>query len=159
MSITLGRAFAGGLVAVVGSLLALILGAGQVPVCLGPLGTTAVRCMAHSGVVPPEGTEVPMIAASLAAGLLIAIGWPRSRHGLIAGCIGMAVLAVVYLLQSPAVIEGPDFDGTWLRLQRPFNGWQVAWWAVVGFLAGMAAVKLAETRPGVTRAGGRPTST
>ena len=131
------RAAVGLAVALGGSLYALMFAGGTVPSCLGPLGVTAVRCAAHTGLRPTEGAWGGMTIAAIALGILIAIARTRAGWSDAAAAIGGAgVGAIAYFARRPLAIEGPDYDGHWLVIPLPVSGWSLLFWTLGAALLG-----------------------
>jgi hypothetical protein len=137
------RRLSGLAVALGGSLFALLFGGGTVAMCLGPLGVTAVRCAAHSGLAPTEGPWIGMIVSAIALGILVAIG--RTGFGwreALAGLGGAVLGGVAYLVRRPLTLEGPDYDGTWLVIPLPVVQSTLLFWSLAGSLVGLAVLAL-----------------
>jgi hypothetical protein len=133
--------FAGFAVAAVGVFVALLF-AGQIGMCLGPLGVTAVRCANATGMLPTTGAWQPMLLGAIALGLLVALPIRFSRVHAVAGGAGLVVGSATYLLSRPTLLEGPDYDGTWLSIPLPIEPGTLVAWAIAGLLVGVATTAI-----------------
>lgn len=147
MGISRIRIVAGVVVAAVGTGWALIFGGGTVSNCLGPLGVTLVQCAAHGGRLPTQSAVVPLAAIAVALGLIVVLGLPSPRLGLLAGAAGGAAGAAVYFSTRWTVFEGLDFDGrTWLTVSIPVDTTVlVAWMAAFGLMGAALAAMVMTT--------------
>jgi hypothetical protein len=128
-------------IAVSGSLYFLVFGGGTIMGCLGPLNVTAVRCAAHSGLRPTEGPGVGLVVASIALGILVAVARSRAAWPDVAAALAGAMLgAIAYFARRPIALQGPDYDGTWLTVPLPVEGWTLLFWTLAGALVGLAAL-------------------
>ena len=128
-----------------GSTLALLFGGGSIAPCFGLVGGSGVsqlHCARVTGVPPTVGWFLPAILASLALGLLVILPIRRSRWEIVAGSVGLAVGAVVYLAARPKALEGPGSDGTWLSLPLPVEPDTLIASAVAGALVGLATASV-----------------
>jgi hypothetical protein len=122
-----------------GGLVLLLLG-GQVAMCLGPLGVTAVQCYAATGRTPTAGPSTPAGALLIVLGLLILLPVaPKSwAAALLAATAAGAVAGAAYLALRPRTMEGPGSTGAWFVVQLPLDPDALA--AVVIAGAGAAAI-------------------
>ena len=106
-------------IAAAGSLFALLVGSGTIPLCLGPLAVTPVRCANATGIMPTAGAALPMTLMAIALGALVVVPPRRARLEALFGGLGLILGMALYLMVRPTVLEGPDYDGTWLSLPMP----------------------------------------
>jgi hypothetical protein len=141
------RFFAGLLIALFGSLIALAYGGGSVGQCLGPLVVTAVRCAAHGGGIPTTGAVGAQLIVAWCAGLLTVVGLPRITVVVGGALAGAALGATAYHASRPLVLEGADFDGSWLSIPLPVEPWSMAIWAIAGGLLALVGLRLISVLP------------
>jgi hypothetical protein len=137
---TVSRVLAGIGVALVGSVVALLVGSPTIARCLGPLGVTPVRCAYHGGQLPTAGAAGALIVLAVGGGVLLAIGARPGRLAVITAVVAGAVGALGYLATRPTVLEGPDYDGTWLSLELPIEPWALVSWIAAGAVAVVVVV-------------------
>ena len=117
---------------------AVFLGGGQVAMCLGPLGVTAVQCYAASGRVPEIGVGLPLLALCL-AGVSLAIAPIPRRHWRVAAIAALLAgleVAVLYVVLRPRTMEGSGSGGQWYVVPLPLDTAGVATAAIVGAALG-----------------------
>ncbi len=153
------RFFVAGLLVLLGATAALFFG-GQVGMCRGPLGVTAVECAQATGVVPDVGVGLPVMALTVAVATFVVAGVPVGRRlqvlvgGILCGGIGGA--AFLYL--RPLTMEGLDSSGTWISIPRPLDTNALATAVVFGALLGAIMLRRVHGvgRVGVGSILGRP---
>ncbi len=100
-----------------GATIALFFG-GQVAMCLGPLGVTAVQCAKATGMIPGVGLTAPIFVSMVAAAafVLAPIAPTRPSSWLVA-VIAALTGAVGYVLLRPRTMEGPTSSGEWISIE------------------------------------------
>ena len=118
------RWFAGLIVLVVGVVLGLFLGGPQVPGCLGPIGVTAVECMAMTGIAPTVwlGPTIPVLAVFMAAIIVKPVPKRRWLDCAIAAIVGSIIGAAVHLGTRQLIAEGATSSGAYVRVVLPVDG-------------------------------------
>ena len=156
MDTLLRRATSGAAVAIVGTAYSLVFGGGTIPQCLGPLGVTMVRCVAH-GSSPADRSLVAaeVLVLCCALGAIMALPARRTWIDGAAALLGLVAGPLVYALTRITSLEGPDYDGTWLVVPLPFDHWAIGLWAAAGCLLALAirrvVVPLGHASPGEWR--------
>ena len=138
------RVLIGAAVAIGGSAYSLVFGGGTFPHCLGPLGVTLVRCVAHGGRPPTDPLWPPMVIASCALGAIIALPARRSWIDGVAFVVGLIAGPLAFALTRTATLGGTDYDGTWLVVPVAVDPWAVAWWAAAGCLVALLVTGLGQ---------------
>lgn len=136
------RVLAACLLVLVGVTTALFFG-GQVGMCLGPLGVTAVQCAQATGVVPDVGMGLPVLALTIAIATFVVAPVPVSRRGpvLVGGVLGGAIGGAAFLVLRPLTMEGVDASGTWISIPRPLDTYALATAVVLGALLGAIVLR------------------
>jgi len=119
-------------------LVAVFAGGGQVGMCLGPLGVTAVQCAQATGVFPDIGSGLPilLIAGSLALVLVAPPRRSRWVRSVFATVIGAAVGAGAYLALAPRTMDGMTSNGTLISIARPIDANALVSMATLAAVAG-----------------------
>jgi hypothetical protein len=114
-----GPAFA---LALAGAFLAAIVLGPQVPMCLGPIGVTAIQCDAALGRTPTAGPALPVIVSIFGAAALLVVGPFRDRR---AAAVGAALGAMIggggYLRLRPTEMHGPISNGAVISIALPVD--------------------------------------
>jgi hypothetical protein len=137
------RMLIAGVLVLVGVAAALYFG-GQVGMCLGPLGVTAVQCARATGVVPVMGLGVPIFAVTVAAATLILapIRTGRRAPARLGGILGGALGGAAFLALRPLTMEGFDSTGAWISIVRPLDPNAMTTVVVLGALLGAVVAEL-----------------
>ncbi|MCJ7711386.1 MAG: hypothetical protein MUQ32_11235, partial [Chloroflexi bacterium] len=140
---TAARVLVAGILVLLGATAALFFG-GQVGMCLGPLGVTAVQCAQATGVVPDVGLGLPFLALmiSLATFVIAPVPAGRRLRVLVAGILGGAIGAAAFLALRPLTMEGFDSNGTWISIPRPLDPYVLATAIILAALLGTIVMRL-----------------
>jgi hypothetical protein len=129
-----------------------VLTGGQVHICLGPLGVTAVQCAKSWGIVDGVGHGLPFLALTTAVATFVVAPVPVGRRPrvLLGAIVGGAIGTAAFLALRPLTMEGFTSYGTWISVPRPLDVAALATVALVGALLGSIVVRLVPDVPRVT---------
>ena len=116
---------------------------GQVRMCLGPLGVTAVQCARATGVVPDVGIRLPVLALSVAAATFVVAPVPVGRRlpVLVGGIIGATLGATAFLVLRPLTLDGFDASGAWISIPRPLDPYALLTAVILATLLGTVVMR------------------